>query len=146
MKNIDMHYICSLILFKSYNKSDIKSIKAFTLTLPTHYDVDATRTRLSMDIDALLEKLSNCSSEHQLCTALRHQSIPIKFFMFERIQVLLNSLEDLNVKTIAVEDAATIGHSFVESLQKTWESVLRTAELDGTPVSQLSLEIFQDHY
>lgn len=145
MKSLQILDLCSLMLYKGYTKTDIKSIKAFACSFPTHQEVDTARNTFLPEMETVLMKLSECTSEHQLYTIIRNQSIPIKFFLFERLEVTISSLEDLKVKQISVSDDICIGQAFTEFLQKTWESIVRTSEEMNTSLSELSLDILQSH-
>lgn len=80
---------CELLLGTCYTNSMIKQISRYADELsPDEKNLSFARNRYQEDTDTAIKKIQNMNSIHQVATSIRHCSVEVQYFIFERIVLI----------------------------------------------------------
>lgn len=124
------------VMMEGYSKKDRKEIQVFASSFSSYFEIDTQRKIMEQEISNILERMRACTKKEQISTIIRHQSIPLKFFIFERFVVLYHAMQTVKIKGMTVEENKQCGDSFVDMLETTWNIFENDCKKSGISVNK----------
>lgn len=80
---------CELLLGTCYNNSMLKKISRYADELsPDEKILSSARNKYQEETNIEIKKIQNMNSIHQVATSVRHCSVEVQYFIFERIVLI----------------------------------------------------------
>lgn len=115
--------LCELFIGSCMNKSMMKHVSDYSVKICVNEDTLTTaRKQYREETDAIVKGFESMDSLHQVATSLRHCSVEVQYFIFERASLIkCMSLRYPDKYQIVIEPDAPVCFQLSHLLSALWE-------------------------